>query len=106
MANWNRPGAIFVAAPSTVQLVSGKVRSVLDNTVRDALRVLQQENWKTPWHAMVAPVSTGNGVVPLLLGGDGGRYVTAASSKNRAWTFASAPPVASAHSVASPLNRN
>ena len=47
--NWNRPGAIFVATPATVQLLSGNDRLVVVNTVKvtpEAL--LLKENWKRP----------------------------------------------------------
>ena len=47
--NWNRPGAIFVAGPATVQLVSGNDRLVVVNTVKDApASLLLKANWKRP----------------------------------------------------------
>jgi hypothetical protein len=54
VVNWNRPGEMLVGTPTTVQLVSGNDRFVLDNTVKVAPEMmLLKANWNPPFVSIV-----------------------------------------------------
>src|ERR1039458_6138358 len=57
------PGTVSTGLPTTVQLLSGNDRLVVDTTVKAALGVLVKENCKTPLASICKPVRVGG--VPI-----------------------------------------
>ena len=58
--NWNTPGAVFVAGPATVQLLSGNHGLVVVSTLKDAPgSLLLKANWNRPLLNNVGPISMG-----------------------------------------------
>ena len=66
--NWNRPGAVFVAGPATVQLLSGNHGLVVVSTVKDAHgSLLLKANWNRPLLSHVEPISVGGVTVTGMM---------------------------------------
>src|SRR4030095_6453793 len=62
--NWNWPGRISVAGPSTVQLLEGKVRFVVASAVNGTLFRFVMLNWNAPLLIRLMLVNRGSGMSP------------------------------------------
>src|ERR1039458_4675300 len=59
--NWKTPGAVFVAGPTTVQLLSGNDRVVVVSTVKGTPgSLLLKANWNMRLLSTVGPISVGS----------------------------------------------